>query len=80
MKSPERFSAEAAVLWSSIPTQGRERILKAVWCSNCRGAVTIVDFNGEARKGDLILTGKCAKCGGEVVRRLETSELNGVRN
>jgi hypothetical protein len=40
----------------------------------------MVGFTGKAEKGDLILTGKCAKCGGKVVRLLETSERDSTRN
>jgi hypothetical protein len=80
MPDKPMLTPEAPFLWSSIPSDGRERLLKAVWCSCCRGGVKMIDFKGEAHNGDLILTGKCAKCGGEVVRRIESSELNAARN
>jgi hypothetical protein len=80
MSDKNRFSPEAAILWSSVPSDARHRILNAVWCSNCRGAVQMIDFTDQVEKGDLILTGKCTKCGGKVVRLLETSELDAARN
>jgi hypothetical protein len=75
-----QFTPEAAILWSSVPKDARERILKSVFCGNCCASVTMVGFTGKAEKGDLILTGKCAKCGGKVVRLLETSERDSTRN
>jgi len=80
MQSPDQSSPDAAILWSSVSSDGRERILNAVGCASCRGGVKMIDFKGEAHNGDLILTGKCAKCGGEVVRRIESSELAAARN
>ena len=74
------MTPQAAILWSSVPTEARDRILKAVFCVKCRGSVTLIDFTGEEKKGDLVLTGKCGKCGGKVVRVLELSELDGARN
>jgi hypothetical protein len=68
------FTERAAVLWSTIPQEARERILKNVFCVKCRGAVEIVDFKGEEKRGDLILVGLCATCGHEVARVIETSE------
>lgn len=34
----------------------------------------MVEFTGKEEKADVVLTGRCAKCGGKVVRILETSE------
>jgi hypothetical protein len=75
-----QFTPEAAILWSSVPEEAKPKILKNVFCAECMDTVEIVNYNGTAKKGDLILTGKCGKCGGKVVRVLETSELNQNRN
>jgi hypothetical protein len=72
--SDGKFTPKAAVLWSTIPKEARARILAAVFCVKCRGSVTITQFTGEERNGDVILKGACAKCGHEVVRVVETSE------
>jgi len=32
---------------------------------------TITDFQGRVERGDLILTGSCATCGGKVARLIE---------
>jgi hypothetical protein len=40
----------------------------------------VIDFTGMEKKGDLVLIGKCDKCGGVLVRLLETSELDRARN
>ena len=72
----ERFTARAAVLWSTIPRQARERILKNVFCAECRGSVEIIKFTGEESDGNLVIKGSCAKCGNEVVRVVETSQVD----
>jgi len=69
-----QFSARAAILWGAIPLNARERILKNVWCTKCRGTVEILAFTGEEKDGDLILTGSCSQCGNKVARVIETSE------
>jgi hypothetical protein len=57
------FTTKAAVLWGTIPTEARTRILANVFCVKCRDSVTITQFTGEERKGDVILKGACAQCG-----------------
>jgi hypothetical protein len=74
--SERSFSPAAAILWSVIPREARERILANVYCVKCRRSVTMVNFTGEEQNGDVILRGACANCGHDVVRVLETSETN----
>ena len=68
--SEGKFSAKAAVLWSTVPKEARPRILANVFCVKCRDSVQIVDFTGEEKNGDVLLMGKCAKCGTGVFRIL----------
>lgn len=49
-------------------------ILSNVYCSNCKGAVSIIDFTIELDKTDLVLRGKCTNCSNEVVRLIEGNE------
>ena len=70
----EQFAMQAAILWSMVPKEAKERILKNVFCVQCEGPAEMVNFKGREKKGDLVLTGACAKCGHKVVRVLETSE------
>jgi hypothetical protein len=76
----EQFTAQAAALWSTIPRQARERILKNVFCAECRGSVEIIKFTGEESDGNLVLKGSCAKCGHEVARVVETSQVDSSGN
>jgi len=71
-----QFTLKAAVLWGTIPKTARARILANVWCVKCRTSVQVTKFNGEEEKGDLILKGSCGQCGHEVVRVVETSEMD----
>jgi len=72
------FSPLALLLWSLIPKDTRSRILKNVYCTQCRTSVEIVEYEGTEKDGNVILTGRCKACGHEVVRVVETSE--GVPN
>jgi len=78
--SDGEFTAKAGALWGTIPKEARARILANVFCVKCRDSVTIINFNGEERNGDVILKGACAKCGHEVVRVVETSEHDNSGN
>lgn len=75
-----QFTARAATLWGTIPKEARERILNNVFCVKCRGSVEIINFTGEERDGNLVLTGSCAQCGHEVVRLVETSQVDSSGN
>lgn len=55
------------------PANIRQRLLANVWCGHCRHEVTITDFSGAIKGGDLLLVGKCAECHGEVARVIEGS-------
>ena len=75
-----KFTMRAAVLWGTIPKEARARILANVFCVKCGGSVTMTNYTGEERKGDVHLKGSCAKCGHEVVRVVETSERDNSGN
>jgi hypothetical protein len=66
------FTGKAKAMWDAIPPQIQERILTNVWCGHCSKATTITNFSGRVEKGDLILTGQCATCGGKVARLIES--------
>jgi hypothetical protein len=51
-------------------------LLKIVFCQNCHGSVEIIKFTGEERDGNLVLKGSRAKCGHEVARVVETSQVD----
>lgn len=70
----KKFTPKAALLWSTVPAEARLRILRAVWCGNCRKSVEIVDYRGRERNGDIVIKGACRQCGHRVCRVVETSE------
>jgi hypothetical protein len=76
----EQFTARVAMLWGTILREARERLLKSVFCGNCRGSVEIIKFTVEERDGNLVLKGSCAKCGHEVARVVETSQADSSGN
>jgi hypothetical protein len=67
------FTAPAAKLWKAMTPDRRKLYLSNVWCGNCRHEVTITNFSGVVRGGDLLLVGKCAECQGDVARVIETA-------
>jgi hypothetical protein len=67
------FSPLARQRWESIPAEIRQRLLTNVWCGRCCHEVTITNFSGTIKGGDLLLVGKCAECHGEVARVIEGS-------
>ena len=76
MKSIEsipKFTAPAAKLWVAIPADIRKKLLSNVWCGKCQHEVTITNFSGAVRSGDLLLVGLCSECRGDVARVVEMS-------
>lgn len=69
--APTSFTPQALKRWESIPGEVRQRLLRNVWCAHCRTSVTIAHFTGRIERGDLILTGQCNQCHGEVARVIE---------
>ena len=69
-----RLTKEAAKFWNAMSSHARSQILANVWCGHCRDAVSIVDVSGTVKRGDLILEGKCNRCGGDVARLVEGPE------
>lgn len=74
IESLPAFSRPAAKLWAAIPIAAHKSLLANVWCRNCRHDVTITNFTGAVRSGDLLLVGKCSECHGDVARMIETSQ------
>lgn len=69
--APTSFTPQALKHWEAIPGEIRQRLLRNVWCAHCSKEVTITHFTGRIQRGDLILTGHCNKCQGEVARVIE---------
>jgi hypothetical protein len=67
----DQFTPQAKRMWDAISPQMQEKILNNVWCVHCSKAIPITDFEGHEEKGDLILRGRCAICGGKVARLIE---------
>lgn len=69
--SAPRLTKQAAKFWNAMPSHARAQVLANVYCVQCRGAVSIIDVSGTLKRGDLVLEGKCVKCGHEVARLIE---------
>ncbi|MFA6014384.1 MAG: hypothetical protein WC742_04900 [Gallionellaceae bacterium] len=74
IESLPTFSPPAEKLWAAIPIQSRKLLLANVWCGRCCHAVTIKNFSGVVKAGDLLLVGECSECHGDVARLIETSQ------
>lgn len=73
-----KFTAPAAKLWAAIPNDIKKLLLSNVWCGKCRREVTITNFSGAVKAGDLLLVGKCAECHDDVARIIEMKDRAGV--
>jgi len=67
------FTAPATILWKMIPAETRKLILTSVKCGKCRDEVTITNFSGVVKAGDLLLVGKCSVCYGDVAKLVRQS-------
>ena len=75
IESIPRFTTPAAKLWASIPGNSKKLLLSSVWCCKCRHDVTITNFSGVVKEGDLLLVGLCSECRGDVARLVETIQM-----
>ena len=73
VESLPSFTPPAAKLWRSIPAEARKSLLSNVWCVDCRHSVTITNFTGVVKGGDLLLVGLCSACRRDVARLIESS-------
>ena len=72
VESIPTFTDTAAKLWATIPADTKKLLLANVWCSKCRHEVTITNFTGVVKAGDLLLVGLCSECRGDVARVIES--------
>ncbi len=71
VESIPKFTRHAAKLWATIPANVKKLLLSNVWCVRCSHSVTITDFTGAVKGGDLVLQGLCSECRGDVARVIE---------
>lgn len=57
----------------SIPADILQHLLAGVWCGHCCHEMTITNFSGVIKGGDLLLVGQCAACQGDVARVIEAA-------
>ena len=72
-ESIPNFTPPAAKLWANVPPETKKLLLSNVWCGQCRHEVTITNFTGVIKGGDLLLVGMCSICRGDVARMIEMS-------
>lgn len=80
IESLPKFTHPAAKLWAAIPADTQKHLLSNVWCGKCRHEVTITNFSGAVKAGDLLLVGKCSECHGDVARVVELKAQGEVGN
>jgi len=71
LESIPQFTGPAAKLWATVPAHAKKLLLANVWCGKCRHGVTITNFTGAVKAGDLLLVGLCSECRGDVARVIE---------
>ena len=73
IESIPKFTDPATKLWATIPADKKKLLLSNVWCGKCRHEVTITNFTGVVKAGDLLLVGLCSECRCDVARFIEKS-------
>lgn len=71
VESIPKFTDSASRLWEVVPLERRKSLLSNVWCGKCRHEVTMTNFTGVVKAGDLLLVGKCTECRDDVARLVE---------
>ena len=71
IESIPKFTGPAAELWAAIPAETKKQLLSNVWCGKCGHEITITNFTGAVKAGDLLLVGLCSECLGDVARLIE---------
>lgn len=74
IESIPKFTGPVAKLWAAIPSHSKKLLLSNVWCGKCRHEVTIINFSGVVKAGDLLLVGSCSECHGDVARMIEMTD------
>jgi hypothetical protein len=65
-------STEAKEFWANIPGPLQVKLLNNVWCGgSCMGNTGVAVESMSVERGDLIIRGKCTKCGSDVARLIE---------
>ena len=67
---PEQDDISAEAKWNKIHISDQKKLINNVFCVKCK-LTRIVDFTVEDSSIDIVLRGKCAKCGGKVARVIE---------
>lgn len=73
IESIPNFTDPAAKPWATIPADTKKLLLSNVYCGKCRHQVTLTNFTGAVKAGDLLLVGLCSECRGDVARLVEIS-------
>ena len=71
IESIPKFTAPAAKLWATIHSDMKKQLLSNVWCGKCRHEITITNFSGAVKAGNLLLVGLCSECRSDVARVVE---------
>ena len=73
------FTPDALNRFREIPKHIMKQNLESVFCPVCGNGTTIIDFSGRMKGYDLILSGKCKNCWGEVERLINGQEEKPVK-
>lgn len=65
------FTPQAQAKWDAVPPSVQNKLLANVWCTHCSSETTIINYRGKVSGKQLVLTGECITCHGEVARVIE---------
>ena len=67
-----KFTPQARKLWEALEPRAKMFALNSVWCPQCEKSTSLAQLAGRVNGGELLLQGKCAACGTEVARLVES--------
>ena len=65
------FTGPALKQWDALDPKMQAVLLNNAWCGHCRTTTHIQVRFARVVRGDLLLSGICGRCGGEVARVVE---------
>jgi hypothetical protein len=66
-----QLTPAAKKLWLAIPGEIRSQLLTNVYCGQCGGVTTMVNYSGSVTSGVVVLVGRCINCDAEVARVID---------
>jgi len=73
MRDKWKHDSAAQAEWNKLPSDLKDKLLHNAYCTNCSGVTTFKSGYNIRKDGpNLTIVGNCSKCGGEIVRCMDS--------